>query len=368
MMQWKQVLRGSCVAGCLAVPAAAQTQSACRAERGVDLAIDLEPPDTKLREQLRRRMAAEFQVRDIEVCEPVAGQRRLAQVRVQSSLPELSPTVVRIQGGGGTSLQRDLELTALPPQARPSAIASAADELLSAVLETAATAGVADAAPQADATASAAPPRTQPALWKLPLLELGLGGGAARFTSHGSAHAAELLLRWRPLARASATLRVGGAQGLTNDPLGVHAQDHGWYAGLDGGIELIEPAEGFGLALQAGLAVARLRRSEEIALPTPVGQGLRLAPVGSSWEVAATPGAELSFRRGPFGVGLGLAALVPLTPNRSSPPDSGSYADPDGSAYAVISTSYAKPPDFGFGEKFGGELTLRFWVALGSSG
>ncbi|MEY4544727.1 MAG: hypothetical protein RL685_922, partial [Pseudomonadota bacterium] len=57
------------------------------------LAIESEPPEVAVRKQLQQRVAAELQARNIEVCPLAQAPQRLAQLHLQTSLPELSPTL-----------------------------------------------------------------------------------------------------------------------------------------------------------------------------------------------------------------------------------------------------------------------------------
>jgi hypothetical protein len=374
MTHWKHALLGPCVASCLALSVGvAHAQTACRAGRSVDLTIELEPPGVAAHTRLEQSLAAELRARDLDVCSLGPGQGSVAHIDVLAPLPELSPTRLRIHTDAGVTLVRNLDVAALPAEARPSAIASAADELLSSLLQGAATSATSPATTARDvATAEAVPSSARTPVRPLPSLELGLGGGAARFKERGKGYQAELLVRWRPLPRLSATVRVGADRGSSQilDPYEGHSS--GWHTGLDGGFELLKPTAGFGLAAQAGLTLAHVQRTQEWdAVASAAVPGLTSSLAGSSWEAAARLGTEASFHAGSFGVAIGLAALLPLTAAPPRPPGAeGSFVS---STYRVVTQGPLVVPRLplpltGLGEKLGGELSLRLWVALDSPG
>jgi hypothetical protein len=370
-MHWKRALLLSWLASPLGLAITdAQAQSQCRAGHAVDLTIELEPPELEAHQRLRQRLTAELRARDLDVCAPGPGERSLAQVRVSAPLPALSPTSVTIRTTGGTALQRNLDVAALPLEARPSAIASATDELLSSLLQapSALAASGDDSTAQARATDETAPPAREP-VWKVPRLELGLGGGGALFAREGKAYRGELLARWRPLSRLSTTLRLGGDHQRTGEtpssmtPTGLRVVDRsaGGHAGLDVGFDLSEPREGFGLTAVAGLALARLQLSQR----WPMGSLVRQFN-GSSWEAAANLGGELNYRAEGWGVDLALSLLVPFTPrerNWQSWEDGGAQLAERTGNYAPVGVV---PPGPGLGEQLGGQLDLRLWLALDS--
>ena len=322
------------------------------------------------RTSLQQQLAAELRARDLDVCPLGPGQGSVAHVHVRAPLPELSPTRLRIHTDAGVVLERNLDLAALPAEARPSAIASAADELLSSLLQGAPSSATSPAktATEDRAAGEAGPGSAPTPVGQLPSLELGLGGGAALFKERGKGYQAELLARWRPLPRLSATVRVGADRGSSQilDP--YEGRSSGWHTGLDGGFELLKPAAGFGLAAQAGLTLARFQRTQEWDVATATAPIRTSSPAGSSWEVAARLGTEASFHAGSFGVALGLAALLPLdastrtvTPRLSGPTQ-------ENTQYVLVAETPLVRPLTGLGEQIGGELSLRLWVALDSPG
>jgi hypothetical protein len=335
----------------------------------VDLAVELEPADAQSQRQIERRLAAELRARGVEICTVRPGGM-LAHMRVRATPPELTVAIVRVDTEGGGALERSLDFTGLPREARASAIASAADELLSSVLDTASPAASGSTMEASDPMAAAsvspssvvAPSDTgaggsaaapAPSASELPRLALGMGVGAARLGGDASVYSAELLGRWRPLEHLFATVRAGGLRGSVAG--GAFEQRSGaWFTGLDAGVELLEPAERFGLAARAGVALARVQRSIDESVFTPVGEGSARRSLGNSWEVAANLGLEASHRAGFLAVTVGVTLLVPLTATAPELPN-------------VTGVSFSVPSDAGFGETFGGQLDLRVWLALDES-
>lgn len=376
MMQWKRALSRSSIVACLVLGAAeADAEAPCRPGHTVDLTIELEPPEAGAHQRLQQRLTAEMRARDLDVCAAGLGGRSLAGVRVSAPLPALSPTSVEVRTAGGAALQRSLDVAALPLEARPSAIASATDELLSSLLQGAVVSPTIApvAAEQARTTDEMAPPARKQG-WKVPRLELGLGGGGGLFEKRSKAYRAELLARWHPFSRLFTTLRLGADRRLTRETpwsaastgLRIVDRAEGWHTGLDVGLELSEPRQGFGLAAVAGLGLARLELIEEWPVATPVGTGVRRQSAGSSWEAAANLGGELSFRAGGWGADLALSVLVPFTARQQNWQESGlGQVSGDNGAWD-FSSATSVPPGAGFGEQLGAQLDLRLWVALDS--
>jgi hypothetical protein len=386
MMHWNQALLGSCGACSVVLSmGAAHAQTVCRAGHGVDLTIELEPADVTARENLEQRLTAELRPRDLDVCALGSGQGRLAHVHVLAPLPALSPARLRVDTDAGAVLERQLDVSALPPEARASAIASAADELLSSLLQSTATSAARPATAPEDSVAREAVAGSPQPVAQLPSLELGVGGGAALF-QHGQGYQGELLGRWRPFSRWSATVRVGADRGSSeintrvselNTSFDMKGRFSGWHVGLDAGFELLKPTRGVGLSAQAGLTLARVQRTQQWLVATPLDVSQSFAPAGSSWELASRVGMEASFHARSWGAALGLAALLPLTATSQPTPGLSMTGSTDvqqnGQFDAVSSPGpigfiYVERPLSGPGEELGGELSLRLWLALDSSG
>jgi hypothetical protein len=377
MMHWKQAILSLGVGSSLALSVAmVRAQAACRAGHGVDVAIEFEPPEVAARDSLQQRIAAELRARDLDACTLGPGRGSLAQVQVRAPWPELSPAQLRIHTDAGAVLERNLDVAALPPEARPSAIASAADELLSSLLQSTPTSAASPATAAEDRVTGEAVSGSARPVAQLPSLELGLGGGAALF-QHGKGYQGELLARWRPLSRWSATVRMGADRGSSEINIGsseintsfdLKGRFSGWHVGLDAGFELLKPARGLELSAQAGLTLARVQRTEEWMVATAEGGvSQSFLPAGSSWEVASRVGMEASLHARSWGAALGLAALLPLTATSQSAPGP-TMTIQNGQFDAVTSPGPVEQPLSGPGEELGGELSLRLWIALAPSG
>lgn len=356
----------------------AHAQPRCRASAAADLTIELEPPELASWEQLRQlqqRLDAELSSSELEACPEPSGPRRRAHVYVLARVPELSPTLVRVYGDDGARLERKLDVAALPAEVRPLAIASAAEELLAALLESTLASSTALAhgslAPPAEPKATPAEPVLDE---RLPKLELGLGGGGRLFSEQGKAYGAEILARWRPRFPISAALSLGADRGSAPIPLtatllaaGVarsRAQCNIWHLGFELGVDLLQPAEALWLSPKVGLMLARTDSTAELEFSTPVGPHVRTGAIGSL-NAAASAGGEVGYRSGPWGIALALAVLVPLTPPKfgeePASPGLSSWAGRQEEALRAVRWS-----GIGLGDQLGGQLDLRVWFALGS--
>jgi hypothetical protein len=348
--------------------AQAHAQMACNGGPAVDLAIELTPPDANVQRRLERQLAVELGVRDIEICPLVPGRPLLAHVRVQAALPALTPAVVSITNDARSGSERLLDLSALPREARPSAIASATDELLSSLLEAAPPpVSVAPAplpAPEQAPAEGAAPTQAAPSS-----SAIGLSGAASRFRDRAQALGFDLGLRLWLLSRLSLTARLGVSRGDYGLPGGtaniaidlsddapslpdraIYDEVHG---GLDAGVELLEPREPFGLSARAGARLARstLRirfesAGSNVGFNVVSGDG---SDVQHSWELVGSAGMEAHWQPGVLGFSAALDGLLPL--HSTSPAD-------------LVLADGSFTPRSGLGAQLGIELSLGIWVAL----
>jgi hypothetical protein len=295
----------------------------CNGGPAVDLSLELVPRDTQLRDALERRLTAELGARAIDVCRVLPGNPPvLAHVRVQAPVPELSPALVLIRNEGA-GVERRLDIAALPPEARPSAIASAVDELLQALL----------ADPRAGAAhpAAAAPVRTGAArAQQAPLLELGLAGAASRFLGQRDALGADVLARIWPASSIALSARVGTCTRWSRPPERGEVQPRGdVHVGIAAGYRLLPLPSSLQLLAQAALGVARVGFDEQPAKrfaapempisPVMPIQSVTADPLPSQryeldhgWSVASSLGLEASYRLGSLGFSAALVGLLPL--------------------------------------------------------
>jgi hypothetical protein len=389
----------------------ARADPLCPGGPTVELAIELEPDDGALRERLERQVRAELAARSIHVCrgelervvagtggvsraDAVRGDPWLAQLRLRAQPPELELTRMRVQTRAGATVDRELDLSPLPRAARPSAIATAADELLAAALAAPPTPGapsVTNASPQSGGDGAPAPPPSEP-YGASDVVALGVGAAVSGFRGFTSTYGASLALRLRPLPRLAVTLGVGyasGWQALTGAARGeeLAADDSVYsaravpvglpegvrssigYAQVDLGLELmaVGPWE---LSAHAGARGARSTLRLEYAPEVTEGRigfgaGSRsagfysdprdpLPPRGRlrdhATDLLGSAGLEGRWRRGAWSFSTSLLALVPLL---SSFPDDLELFD---------GLTHARE---GHGARLGAELRLGAWFAFG---
>lgn len=369
----------------LATPlSVARAQSACDGH-AVKLSIELEPPSPALQAKLERQLRVELGVHDLQVCERVPW---LAQVRVQARPPELGRAQLQIRTSAGAVAQRELDLTGLPSAARPSAIASASDELLAALLGApAAPAPVAAAAPPAPASDRAATPA--PSHERAPTWALGVGGDAALFRDATQNIGGDVRVRVWLLPSLALTASVGAAVGRHslpgsdldegNSPASAAApvsespalpdavSTNARYAQLDASIEAFVVAP-WSLAVQAGARLARSSLQLEYDRSSATRQvgfdagrsgldgGLELSDFAGPprsehiWDVLGCTGLEGRWQAGPWGVSTSLLALLPVFSSHSED---------------LKLTNGFHTPRVGLGAHLGAELRLGAWYAFG---
>jgi hypothetical protein len=300
---------------------------------------------------------------------------------------------MRVQTRAGTAVDRELDLSGLPRATRPSAIASAADELLAAALAGPSTPAptIAPASPHVRVDEAQTPPPSEPYA-SSSVVALGLGAAVSGFRDSTWAYGPSLALRLHPLPRLSVTLGVGFAVGRQRLPgpapvevpadsyrLTTVGQIHSGlpegvrssieYAQLDLGVELVA-AGPWELSAHAGARGARSTLSLEYAPEVTEGRigfgagsggagyflpsGTPLPPQGSpkdhATELLGSTGLEGRWRTGAWSFCTSLLALVPLL---------SSY--PDNLELFSGSTS----PRAGHGARLGAELRLGAWFAFG---
>jgi hypothetical protein len=383
-----------CLAAALATllhSGGARADDPCPEGPAVELAVELEPEDVALRARLERQIRAELAARQIRGCrgDAVRGEPWLAQLWLRAEPPELGLAHLRVQTRAGTAVDRELQLSRLPRAARPSAIATAADELLAAALAEPArpptpAPAVATASPGSEVAVARAPLPPEP--YASGLVALGLGAAVSGFLDSSSMYGASLALRLRPLPRLSITLGVGygsgwqglpGAARLGELPANVDAvsvrprglpegvRSSIGYAHLDLGVELLA-AGPWELSAHAGARAARSALRLEYAPEVTegrIGFGARDGnaglvrdpneplpaqgrPTDHATDLLGSAGVEGRWETGAWSLAASLLALVPL---RSS--------DPDDFEFLADSTS----PREGHGASLGAELRLGAW-------
>lgn len=322
------------------VASESQGQASCDARSvGLDVLDAAAPPSAEHAQQLEtlaRSVADELKASRVAVCAPSA-----TRVQIRATLPDWQHASIRLEAGGTPALQRDLDVSKLPPEARALAIASATDELVrSAFIEPAAPAArVAEAAPAAalDRTDRGAAQAVAPAgLPPAPLGEVGLALSAFRYNGQRDALGADLAARYWLLPRLPISLRLGLGQRLSRRRERGDVQPaEDLHAALESGFVLWSQAGAFDLIAEAGVHLSRVafdqrwtegeqpqplsvyRRTSDIVFERAALPEGRTQRLDRDWALAASVGLEGRFQTGPIGLSLALAGLLPLSSARS---------------------------------------------------
>lgn len=359
--------------GCLALillVSESQARSECETGRAVALDIVEDAASTGA-DGLEQSVIAELGAGQIAVCAASEQLVSLARVQIRATLPDWQRATIRLESASAPALERDLDVSKLPPEARALAIASATDELVrsafaaatasasasSATLpgepESRAPSGKADRSerdrPLAEVAASDMPET-------LPLVEAGLAAGASMHLGQRDALEGDLAGRYWLLPRLPLSARVGFAQRLSR-PLERGAVQPGAdvHAALGAGLVLLSEPRGFHLMAGADLQLSRVGFDERVTLvdiepPGPTTDEPSSRPLAHTethaldhaWALAAGLGLEGRLGLGPMGASLAVAGLVPIVPPRSDWGDETSL------------------------DRWGVQLRAGVWVRLGS--
>lgn len=336
--------------GCLALLLAAgesQAKSECEAARSVALDIlDGSAPASgseplKQIERLEQSVIAELGASQISVCTAPSAAPALARVQIRATLPGWQQASIRFERASAPALERSLDVSKLPPEARALAIASATDELVrSALVEPViAPAAAAPAPPDAERAGVASTPlEPRAAAHPAPLVEAGLAAAGSSYWGQREAFEADLAARYWLLPRLPLSARLGFAQRVSR-PIERGGVQPGAdiHAALGAGFVLSNQPGHFDVIADAAVQLSRVRFDERMRLeepipfaatadvsddfPVPFDGATRVydvtEPLDRAWALAASLGIEGRVQTGPVGFSLALAGLVPLVPPRS---------------------------------------------------
>jgi hypothetical protein len=350
---------GAAVASLLSANTA---HAACDPARAVALQIEDER-DVSLRQSVERHVIAELRSGHIGVCDAAPGAV-LATLRIRMPAPERPRAYLRVSPTGAEPLERELDVTGLPSPALARAIASAADELVRAVLVAPAVAEPAgagqlrpelDAAPAAELDALDVSSTTNAPIPQA-RFELGLASAASSVFGQREALGADLTTRFWLEARIAIDAAVGAARRLSRpNGRGSVQPSHDVHAALGAAYELWRADGGFGLVGQAGLELARVGFDEGIGgtsnartdpssyVAIVANSPAAIHGLDGGWWLLGRAGLEGRYRTGPVGFSLVLRALVPVMPAES---DWGNTTSLD---------------------RVGAEASAGVWIALGRS-
>lgn len=279
----------------------------------IEVLVAVEPPDRIIADTLVKHLRAELSGRSIDVCEQATSPSQLARVKLHVKR-DGSGSVIAFIGLEDTLLKkgvtREIDLTALPDDVRPTTVATAADELLRAAWT--------------ELTLDDAPPPTSPPPVEVvravqstqrqspsPPERFEIGPFAAGSTSpQRKAIGAGVLGYgwWSPNVGAVSTLEV--SRGLAVSSADGESRIDTASIGIGPAVSLFSDHSRSGLRLEI-LMLGTLARSSGDAGQTAHGTSAMAATVELS------TGARVWVRTGGLGWSLGVALRVPIRPVRA---------------------------------------------------
>lgn len=295
----------------LLVPRPARADGACPlSDRPtLELLLEVEPPDLAIAENLAGHLAAELRIRGIDLCaRPPAPRPPIARVRlhVEHTAPGPVQATIQIEDAiTNKRLERTIDLTSIPVDGRPLAVASSTDELLRAswvelaVTDAPAPAMAPPAAVLRAVADSEAPRPGQPP----PRVEAGLDVDASALFGHRDAAGGALTARGWFLPRVAGWLEAGGDLGLARSSVhgSVHADDLFVTAG--GALAIVPRDRERGLDVEAGVSLLRVSIGS-------VATEQAIATSAVDWAALVRAGAQAWLRTGAIRWTVGLSGLV----------------------------------------------------------
>jgi hypothetical protein len=280
----------------------------------IELLLDVQPPDLRIATTLAGHLTSEMATRGIDVCSGAAPPRRpVARVRLRVEHPLRGPVLAIIEVSDSITdkrIERTIDLSRIPADARPLAVATSTDELLRASwIELA----MKDAPPPAmapppevtaavaSALESPAPAAPRPAA-ELAVLEVGVSAQAATLSGTRTAIGGAAVGQWWASRHLALVVRLGADKGLARSSRDgtTHLDDLFVSVGVDWAITSRARAWGFDVLASGSVLGVRLAA-------TPVA-GAFAAPT-DDWAVLAEAGGVAWRRFGKARVEGGLSAL-----------------------------------------------------------
>ncbi len=306
----------------LLIACPAQAEEGCSVTGSlVELRLEVDPPDRFIATALERHLRAELRARQLGLCTALPdGARPVARVRLHIAHPAGGQVLATLEVRDEVTdkrLERVLNLTGLPSDARPLAVATSVDELLRASwVELTIPDAPAPAMPPPPAVVVAveasrpvltSPPAPSPGL---PRFEVGLAATVSVFPRR-TALGAQVAGLWWWHPRLGTSLRVGGSLGGARTGAHGSASMDTTDVGLGLVVALTPRSRPQGLEAEAGVSVLRTRAAGEAT-----GGNEQL----TSQQDATVAGAGVAgwFDLWRLRLTVGLRALQALRPVRAS--------------------------------------------------
>ncbi len=255
----------------------------------LELLLEVQPPDLVIAANLAEHLASELRIRGIDLCaRPPAPRAPIARVRLHVDHPALGPIQATIEIEDAVTnkrLERTIDLTNIPVDGRPLAVASSTDELLRASWVEL---SVNDAPPPATApppaVLRAVAESEDPLRWHPPPhLELGAEVDASTFFGHRYAAGAALMLRGWFLPRMAGLLEAGGDLGIPRSSVHGTVRANDLLATVGAAFAVVPRDRGRGLDVEAGFSLLRVSIASDAtagATATPALDWAALVRVG----------------------------------------------------------------------------------------
>jgi len=230
----------------------------------LELLLEVEPPDLVIATTLAEHLAAELRIRGIDLCvRPPAPRAPIARVRLHVDHPALGPILATIEIEDSITskrLERTIDLTSIPVDGRPLAVASSTDELLRASwVELSVADAPAPATAPPSAVLRAVAESENPLRWRPPArFEMGAEVDASTFLGHRDALGAALTLRGWFLPRIAGWLEAGGELGVPRASVHGTVRANDLFAAVGAAFALVPRDRARGLDLEAGFSLLRV--------------------------------------------------------------------------------------------------------------
>jgi hypothetical protein len=281
----------------------------------LELLLEVEPPDLAIAANLAEHLAAELRIRGIDLCNrPPAPRSPIARVRLRVDHPATGPVEATIQIEDAITakrLERTIDLTSIPVDGRPLAVASSTDELLRASWVEL---SVTDSPPPAIAPPSAVLRAVADSEGPLPgnsppRVEVGAEVDASTFFGHRDAAGGALALRGWFLPRVAGSLDAGGDLGLPRSSVHGTVRANDLFATAGAALAVVPRNRGRGLDVEAGVSLLRV----SIASMATAGA---TATAAVDWAMLVRSGARAWARAGLIRWSAGLSGLAVIRASR----------------------------------------------------
>jgi hypothetical protein len=315
----RRLLGATALAGLFAasLPAAAEAPCGVTSRRPVvELVLEVEPPDRIIGTTLQQHLQAELAAREIDLCaQPIEPRRPITRVSLHVDRPPRGPVVAVIRINDLVTdklVERTIDLSRLPADSRPLAVAAAVDELLRATwaeLTITDAPKPVEAPPPAVVRAVEVSSRPRPPAPSV--VEVGVVATASDLFGHRAALGGEAWIGAWFFPRWALQLRFGADAGLPRASPHGTARADAISAGVGLAFSPIDHDARLGVRFEAGASLLRVRLVGDTA-------GAAIAAEGWQWTGTADGTVRGWARTGPLFWNLGVGAIAALRAVRAT--------------------------------------------------